>query len=180
MEHTVKVANSLPRSPRLRQQRPSKGPGDSHGLPFHTPQERPESWKKVLGHFLSQEEPDSKQVPGGFAPIGLRLEELVGRGLQGGTGGLSPPALRRRPRRPTHVKLISGVWAPLSRGLCPKPPAQFIPPRNVCPLPPRVFEYQPAPLNTQPAPGGGVSGPGFVGRGRARISRPWLKWKNHR
>lgn len=50
-------------------------------LPFHTPQNRSEHCEKGLGHFLSQEQAESKQVPGGFTSGGLGLKEWGGFSL---------------------------------------------------------------------------------------------------
>lgn len=72
------VTKSLTQSPQLEQRRTSKSPGNSHNLfLFLHHKKRPEYWKKVMGHFLSQEQTESKQVHGGFTQVGLPLEAGV-------------------------------------------------------------------------------------------------------
>ena len=74
-----KLTRSLTQSPQLQPPDDIKVPRERpQPLPFHTPQKRPKYWKKALGCFLSQEQTEPKEVPGGFTRIGLRLEEWGG------------------------------------------------------------------------------------------------------
>lgn len=104
-----KLTRSLTQSPQLQPPDNIKVPRECpQPLPFHTPQKRPKYWKKALGCFLSQEQTEPKEVPGGFTRIGLRksgVASVRNRGAPFSHFLLGPQI------DTTHLKLISTPYA---------------------------------------------------------------------